>query len=603
MKASRRTFRAVVGIIAVIAIVGGGAAVDGQELRWQPVGATGDFTIIDNSATEGTPSEIILDAAGCHVTLELKVSGWGHAPGSPALGIYQATLDSTASYDNGIGATIGAYHPGTEDGCFIDETRPDFVYFGLEPLSAVLVGSPDYEMGSTCMGEFPSDPGAIQYGGTLILDLPAGAKSTYEIQIVDDTAKTFMNDDFANLIPGLVRTPGLVTIVTGQCCYNMGIENGCADGVTEAECDALTSPGHSYMFFAGAVCEDYSCDPCMGDSYCSDWSDCTMDVCEYNGYCYNYPIYNFITDCCDPNGGALTPIDDGLPCTVDICDEWTGEVSHNPLPAGEPCDDADFCTTESVCNGTGDPDACVGVMPEDQMIECVSDMECPAPWWCQRNMLDPMYGYCDCTSELNAVVMPWPPHDTVTNRYVSFALLNQYGAAACEVSLVSSTLFPASTGVVGWVGDPTEVASGEYVVRVVDTPVYREWPYSSVLLHLADCEITPAGVYQIRTTTDGLVFGSPLLRATVAEPTPKHWADVVGEFTGEVWTAADGVVGMNDVMAAIQGFQHSATAPVWTRVDVDGEEPNAIVNMTDVMQIVFGFQGQPYPFSDPADCP
>ncbi len=67
--------------------------------------------------------------------------------------------------------------------------------------------------------------------------------------------------------------------------------------------------------------------------------------------------------------------------------------------------------------------------------------------------------------------------------------------------------------------------------------------------------------------------------------------------------AADGIVGMNDVMAAVQGFQHAPTAPPWTWLDLGTEEPNGLVNMTDIMQIVFGFKGQAYPFSDPADCP
>jgi hypothetical protein len=56
-------------------------------------------------------------------------------------------------------------------------------------------------------------------------------------------------------------------------------------------------------------------------------------------------------------------------------------------------------------------------------------------------------------------------------------------------------------------------------------------------------------------------------------------------------------------MAAIQRFQYAETAPPLTWVDVDAEVPNAVINMTDVLQIVNGFKGWEYPFSDPASCP
>ena len=40
-----------------------------------------------------------------------------------------------------------------------------------------------------------------------------------------------------------------------------------------------------------------------------------------------------------------------------------------------------------------------------------------------------------------------------------------------------------------------------------------------------------------------------------------------------------------------------------TWVDVDPEVPNAVLNFTDIFQIVQGFKGEPYPFRNPADCP
>ena len=60
---------------------------------------------------------------------------------------------------------------------------------------------------------------------------------------------------------------------------------------------------------------------------------------------------------------------------------------------------------------------------------------------------------------------------------------------------------------------------------------------------------------------------------------------------------------MDDVMAAVQKFQQLENAPHLTWVDLDGEIPNAVLNFTDIFWIVQGFKGEPYPFSDPAECP
>ena len=60
---------------------------------------------------------------------------------------------------------------------------------------------------------------------------------------------------------------------------------------------------------------------------------------------------------------------------------------------------------------------------------------------------------------------------------------------------------------------------------------------------------------------------------------------------------------MDDVMAAVQKFKKLDTAPHLTWMDIDGQEPNVTLNFSDIQMIVEGFKGQPYPFSDPAECP
>ena len=60
---------------------------------------------------------------------------------------------------------------------------------------------------------------------------------------------------------------------------------------------------------------------------------------------------------------------------------------------------------------------------------------------------------------------------------------------------------------------------------------------------------------------------------------------------------------VRDHWAAVQKFQRLEGAPPLIWADIDGEVPNAVLNMTDILQIVQGFKGEPYPFRDPAECP
>ena len=189
------------------------------------------------------------------------------------------------------------------------------------------------------------------------------------------------------------------------------------------------------------------------------------------------------------------------------------------------------------------------------------------------------------------------PHDVSKNRYVSFAPNNAQFRTAFQVEMTGSTYFPDSTGVLGWVGEP----EADNISRLVEEPVFRAWPES--VIHLGDCEIVPVAGYEIRATVDAFAFTDVLALSTIAQPAPKMWGDCVGSFEETGWAGPNGVVNMDDIMAAVQKFQQLSTAPPLTCVDVDEQVPNAVLNMTDILQIIQGFKSEPYPFSDPADCP
>lgn len=188
----------------------------GMEIRWQPISASGSsFTIIDNEATEGTPSEIIVDAGGADVvvTLEIHCSGWGVATGNPPLGAYQGSI-IPSDYDNGVGDPLNPFGWPADppSGAFIDSGRSDFVFFGLSPVPAVSTSTLEYEYGATQLANGAEDGGEIYYGGTLLLEIPANAAGTYELGWDPSDIKTFFNDMNAKKIPGLFRTPVLITV-------------------------------------------------------------------------------------------------------------------------------------------------------------------------------------------------------------------------------------------------------------------------------------------------------------------------------------------------------------------------------------------------------
>ena len=215
--------RPIIGVGAMATLVFGLAAA--PEIRWQPISATGSsFTIVDNEENTGTPSEISLDAAGADVviTLELHVSGWGSAPGTPALGAYQGTVDSSG-YSNGVGADLGPLGgccPGVECpldlsgewGACIDVARSDFVFSGLGPIAAVVVVPLDYEFGATQFQDGAVDEGGVYYGGTLLLEVPADAGGTYEVGWNPAETKTFLNKSDGAKLPFWFNTPVLIKV-------------------------------------------------------------------------------------------------------------------------------------------------------------------------------------------------------------------------------------------------------------------------------------------------------------------------------------------------------------------------------------------------------
>ena len=81
--------------------------------------------------------------------------------------------------------------------------------------------------------------------------------------------------------------------------------------------------------------------------------------------------------------------------------------------------------------------------------------------------------------------------------------------------------------------------------------------------------------------------------ASLNVPTGK-WGDV---------TDPVNVTNFQDISALIAKFQGAVGAIGKTRVDLEPNIPNRIVNFLDIAQDVGAFQGRAYPFAGPCACP
>lgn len=139
-------------------------------------------------------------------------------------------------------------------------------------------------------------------------------------------------------------------------------------------------------------------DLCEIDDHCDDLNACTSnDLCS-DGGCTGTPNYDDSAQCCDPNDGSLTPLNDGDPCTLDVCDPLTGLVSHPPSPEGTICNDDVICTVLDECDGTG---RCGGT--DLDTVRCSSDADCFG------QSCDLTLGFCTCGNDVPEVCLAAVP--------------------------------------------------------------------------------------------------------------------------------------------------------------------------------------------------
>ncbi|UCE59714.1 MAG: hypothetical protein JSU63_20010 [Phycisphaerales bacterium] len=374
-----------------------------------------------------------------------------------------------------------------------------------------------------------------------------------------------------------------------------------------------------------------TCDPALGCQPgapvdCNDDIDCTIDTCNDNtdacdhtpddAFCDN-GLYCDGAETCDPVDGCQVG---SPPCPENACDEENDACALNP--PGFPSDPVHqalknrYISIDPSVNGDSEialrvdlveMNRCAG----DLRRSCSSDADCP--------------NVCgtDCGNALPGGVC---------------ADITCTGDASCAGGTCVPTapcVHHPDTGLSWWVQGPQQEPLGcrlaggctdeDWFARLGTTPHFQTWndfgAADSSLLHISGCQITPVATYAVSACAPptGEVCSDPLIIGTIVRPPPRHYGDVVGivdPVTIE-FTEPNQILNVTDVSGYLLTNQNYGLAGApkpqahWTWVDMEGEgapfyRPQAILNVGDLNQVLFGLMGKPFSWAgnnvDPHDC-
>ncbi len=166
-----------------------------------------------------------------------------------------------------------------------------------------------------------------------------------------------------------------------------------------------------------------------------------------------------------------------------------------------------------------------------------------------------------------------------------------------------------------WVGQPVEYSeiagrrfpvsgSGEptfWGATLECDPVFTHWP-PGVMVHLFHESLVPGGGYLIQAIDQCASLDNQGDYSAPLSVQTSRWGDAVGTFdiVAQAWRPADGAVNItSDVTAVLAKFANRSTAPNKPRSDLEPDEPDQLINISDVTRDLDAFRNLPYPFSGP----
>jgi hypothetical protein len=113
--------------------------------------------------------------------------------------------------------------------------------------------------------------------------------------------------------------------------------------------------------------------------------------------------------------------------------------------------------------------------------------------------------------------------------------------------------------------------------------------------------------YHIQAIVYGSDPGNEIYYSEVLElRTNSTWGDTVSTIVLDNGRPPNGVIGVEDIIAAIKKYQIVDVAPItWIDIDPsDGNQvPEQVIGVDDVINCIDGYQGKPYPGLGPLNCP
>ncbi|MEK6677367.1 MAG: HYR domain-containing protein, partial [Planctomycetota bacterium] len=167
-----------------------------------------------------------------------------------------------------------------------------------------------------------------------------------------------------------------LTVFQGTTCAGLacvaGADNNCGNNESISWCSTANTV--YYVLVHGGTGASGTFRLQVSSSSCNDNNACTTDSCSSVGAptCVNSSTTPS-THCCTPSSGVLTVIEDSNPCTSDVCNSATGQVTHPAVPNAPSlaCADTLRCTQDECFNGN-----CRNL--DINTISCINTSDCPA---------------------------------------------------------------------------------------------------------------------------------------------------------------------------------------------------------------------------------
>jgi len=175
------------------------------------------------------------------------------------------------------------------DVAFQNQCHSRWIGSGVEHVAAVDESTMDFRFAIALFpGEVMPDH-QPSYLGTFVLDIPAGAKGSYQLDFLESETFLVTDDPLCGNAgcPPVIWQGATVTVPCGRCCTGVGSPMaGCVEGISAEECEALDAfavfePNSHCLDNGGAACPQ-----CITDGHCDDGTYCNgRELCNVTGGC------------------------------------------------------------------------------------------------------------------------------------------------------------------------------------------------------------------------------------------------------------------------------------------------------------------------------